>query len=280
MNPNTKLLQSLDSIPEIMESARMSVMESYINFDKKLSTMEKNQLVVGSADPIIEAFIENRSTLVPQYIEETAKGRSKLLISFTAGCITGSTVGAILSSNIVLGALLFSGAGTAFVISFASAFIGTFAGGVLGIKISDAIRRKGIRGEILKDIKDATASILLIKPEDSGSFTLDKRTKKALSGLSESINTFKRMPTKVNPPASREEIDAYSDLSTAIFAILQNATTKNANALLSEMNKAAEICMKQSGINTSEIKSETKSAIKKAMVDEKKADNTKYEGGK
>lgn len=267
---SSKVLECLHNIDVEATDARQCVLESYINLDKKFSLMEQNGVDVASNDPVIQSFLDNRSSLVPEYIDETAKGRAKLNAITFGTAVTGGTTLSLLTAKtaLVVALSVTPGAGTA--IAFGASFIGTMLGAAVGVKLSDWSRRKGARQEFVKDGGEVVQAMLLIIPKEDGSFVVDKNARKKMFSMGETIDMMKRQKDKLQPPMSRDEKDAYSDITSSMFAMNQKPNKQTAEKFMSDLNKAIEVCMKADGVDVNSIEKEARKALKEAAAKEKK----------
>lgn len=266
MNTN-KILECLDSIDVAATDARMCILESCINLDKKYTLMEQNGVTLGSNDPIVQSFIDNRYDMIPQYIDETAKGRRKTVVAMATGCIIGMTVGSFLIAYPILS--FYSTSLIPFTIAFAGDYVLALIGGALGIKVADSLRRKNIRNEIIKDMSEVTSNMLAIVPKVDGTFDIDKKTRKSLYSLTESIDSALRTAPKLDPPMSAKEKELYLDVKTSSYEMITKKDQTTAKKFMDAMNKACKECMTISGIDTKKVESEFKDAVKKTIAEEK-----------
>ena len=267
---SSKVLECLHNINAEATEARQCVLESYINLDKKFSLMEQNGVDIASGDPVIQSLLDNRSSLVPEYIDETAKGRAKLNAITFGTAITGATTLSLLTAKtaLIVALAVTPGAGTA--ITFGASFIGTVLGAIAGVKLSDWSRRKGARQEFVKDAGEVVHAMLLIIPKEDGSFVVDKNARKKMFSMGETIDMMNRQKNKLQPPMSRDEKDAYSDLTTSMFAMNQKPNKQTAEKFMSDLNKAIEICMKADGVDVNSIEKEARKALKEAATKDMK----------
>ena len=67
-----------------------------------------------------------------------------------------------------------------------------------------------------------------------------------------------------------DEKDAYSDITSSMFAMNQKPNKQTAEKFMSDLNKAIEVCMKADGVDVNSIEKEARKAIKEAAAKEKK----------
>lgn len=63
INPKDTV-DAINAIPLVVSEARTSVVESLTKLGKKCDVMQEYHLEVGSEDPVIQKFIENRDEIL------------------------------------------------------------------------------------------------------------------------------------------------------------------------------------------------------------------------
>ena len=269
-------LTKINAVGVASEDARVDVLDTFIGLGKKFDAMDAYGLSVASNDETIQHFIENRNTICEQFYQESAKGRNKFMTSVFYGSLGGATLGSLLAAAPAVALLQFGFVGgiAGGALLSAGAILGGFGGTVIGVKISDKIRRDKARKEVLGDINDLISEIIKANTIDDGSddIVFSKGVHRALDILFESTNMILRNESsgKLNPAMSKEEKDACMSLTTALTNFATKKDSKSVKILFKVINTAVEEILKSLGADVTEAEKEIKDRLKKANKDNSK----------
>ena len=263
-------LTKINAVGVASDDARVDVLDTFIGLGKKFDAMDAYGLSVASNDETIQHFIENRNTICEQFYQESAKGRNKFMTSVFYGSLGGATLGSLLAAAPAVALLQFGFVGgiAGGALLSAGAILGGFGGTVIGVKISDKIRRDKARKEVLGDINDLISEIIKANTIDDGSddIVFSKGVHRALDILFESTNMILRNESsgKLNPAMSKKEKDACMSLTTALTNFATKKDSKSAKILFKVINTAVEEILKSLGADVTEAEKEIKDRLKKA----------------
>ena len=263
-------LTKINAVGVASDDARVDVLDTFIGLGKKFDAMDAYGLSVASSNEVMQHFIENRDAICEQFYQESAKGRNKFMTSVFYGSLGGATLGSLLAAAPAVALLQFGFVGgiAGGALLSAGAILGGFGGTVIGVKISDKIRRDKARKEVLGDINDLISEIIKANTIDDGSddIVFSKGVHRALDILFESTNMILRNESsgKLNPAMSKKEKDACMSLTTALTNFATKKDSKSAKILFKVINTAVEEILKSLGADVTEAEKEIKDRLKKA----------------